>query len=433
MSLMKTLLIVVLAFVSTTALATPKIQHWTTANGARVYYIAAPELPMVDVRVVFDAGSARDGKLPGLALLTNGLLDSGIKGQDEEALAAHFEDLGARYSASALRDMALVQLRSLSDEKLLRPALQTFSQIVSAPQFPSAVLRRERERLLVGLKAKQESAGDLASDAFYAALYPQHAYGRPTEGTADSLKAISTAQLSEFHRRYYVASNAVIAIVGAVDRQRAEAIAEQLSAPLARGRAAAALPTVAVLEKAAEQRIKHVSSQSHILVGQTGMVRGDPDYMALYVGNHILGGSGFGSRIMSEIREKRGLAYSAYSYFLPMRQPGPFMMGLQTRNDQVDTAQQVLMQTLSEFVAQGPTHKELNASKKNITGGFPLRIDSNKDLVEYAAMIGFYGLPLDYLDSFNRQVEAVTVEQIRNAFQRRVKPDQMVTVIVGNG
>ncbi|MDH5359284.1 MAG: insulinase family protein [Gammaproteobacteria bacterium] len=433
MSLVKTLLIVVLASVSTMALATPKIQHWTTANGARVYYIGAPELPMVDVRVVFDAGSARDGKLPGLALLTNGLLDSGIKGQDEEALAAHFEDLGAQYSASALRDMALVQLRSLSDEKLLVPALQTFSQIVSTPQFPSAVLRRERERLLVGLKAKQESAGDLASDAFYAALYPQHAYGRPTEGTADSLKAISTTQLGEFHRRYYVASNSVIAIVGAVDRQRAEAIAEQLSAPLARGRVASSLPTVPPLEQAVEQRIKHASSQSHILVGQTGMVRGDADYMALYVGNHILGGSGFGSRIMSEIREKRGLAYSAYSYFLPMRQHGPFMLGLQTRNDQVGTAQQVLMQTLSEFVSQGPTRQELNASKKNITGGFPLRIDSNKDLVEYAAMIGFYGLPLDYLDSFNRQVEAVTVEQIRDAFQRRIKPEQMVTVIVGNG
>lgn len=433
MRFVKVLLFVFAAYLSTTVLATPQIQNWTTANGARVYYIEAPELPMVDVRVVFDAGSARDGRLPGLALLTNGLLDSGIKGQDEEALAAHFEDLGAQYSASALRDMALVQLRSLTDEKLLVPALETFSQIVSTPKFPNKVLRRERERLLVGLKAKQESAGDLASDAFYAALYPQHAYGRPTEGTSASLKAITNEQLREFHRRYYVANNAVIAIVGAVDRKRAAAIAEQISSPLERGQAAAPLPAVAPVNKAIEQRIKHASSQSHILMGQTGMVRGDADYMALYVGNHILGGSGFGSRIMSEIREKRGLAYSAYSYFLPMRQPGPFMLGLQTRNDQVDIAKQVLNQTLTKFVEQGPTEQELSASKKNITGGFPLRIDSNKDLVEYAAMIGFYGLPLDYLDSFNRQVEAVTVEHIRDAFQRRVKPGQMVSVIVGNG
>lgn len=432
MNLLKSLMIVFAATISATALATPQIQHWTTAKGARVYYISAPELPMVDMRVVFDAGSARDGRLPGLALLTNALLDAGIKGRDEEALAAHFEDLGAQYSASAMRDMALVQLRSLSDEKLLVPALETFSQIVSAPRFPNKVLRRERERLLVGLKAKQESAGDLASEAFYAALYPGHAYGRPTEGTARSLKAVSVDHLRAFHKRYYVANNAVIAIVGAVDRQRAEAMAEQVSSRLSSGRAARAIPQVKPLKAAQEKRIKHPSSQSHIMVGQTGMKRGDADYMALYVGNHILGGSGFGSRIMSEIREKRGLAYSAYSYFAPMRQPGPFMLGLQTRNDQVEIAHQVLMQTLTEFVEQGPTKKELQASKKNITGGFPLRIDSNKDLVEYAAMIGFYGLPLDYLDTFNQQVEALSVEQIREAFQRRVNPKQMVTVIAGN-
>ncbi|MDH5183418.1 MAG: insulinase family protein [Gammaproteobacteria bacterium] len=432
MTFVKVFLLALTLSLSTTALATPQIQHWTTANGARVYYIDAPELPMVDMRVVFDAGSARDGQFPGLAMLSNGLLDSGIKGKDEEALAAHFEDLGAQYSASAMRDMALVQLRSLSDEKLLAPALETFSQIVSAPLFPNKVLRRERERMLLGLKAKQESASDLASDAFYAALYPGHAYGRPTEGTVSSLRSISVEQLRAFHQRYYVANNAVIAIVGAVDRPRAEAMAEQISSRLSRGRAASLIPTVKPLTAAAEQRIKHPSSQSHILVGQTGMRRGDADYMALYVGNHILGGSGFGSRVMAEIREKRGLAYSAYSYFLPMRQSGPFMLGLQTRNDQVDTAHQVLMQTLTEFVQQGPTKKELQASKKNISGGFPLRIDSNKDLVEYAAMIGFYDLPLDYLDTFNQQVEAITVEQIRDAFQRRVNPQQMVSVIVGN-
>ena len=243
------------------ALATPQIQHWSTSNGARVYYIPAPELPMVDVRVVFDAGSARDGQQPGLALLTNALLDSGIKGQDEEALAAHFEDLGAQYSASAQSDMALVELRSLSDETLLAPALETFTRIISAPEFPKQVLRRERERLLVGLKAKQESAGDLANDAFFDSLYPGHPYGHPSEGNETSLKAISEAQLRQFHRRYYVASNAVIAIVGAADRSRAEAMAEQISRHLARGAPAAEIPAVSPTSTALDRRIKHQSSQ----------------------------------------------------------------------------------------------------------------------------------------------------------------------------
>ncbi|MBD3609294.1 MAG: insulinase family protein [Gammaproteobacteria bacterium] len=416
-----------------TVQASPDIQHWTSSKGARVYYIHAPQLPMVDVRMVFDAGSARDGDKAGLALITNGLLDSGIKGMDEESISAGFEDLGAEFSSSSLKDMALVQLRSLNNEAQLQPALKLFSSLVAAPSFPSKVLDRERSRLLLALKSRQESPGDIAEENFLRLLYGEHAYGRPSEGTRASVAAITRQDLVAFHNSYYVARNAVVAIVGAVDKVQAEAIAEQVTAGLDVGSAAHKIEPVVPLETAVNKRISHPSSQSHILIGQTGMKRGDKDYMALYVGNHILGGSGFGSRIMSEIREKRGLAYSAYSYFVPMREAGPFQMGLQTRNDQVEVAVKVMRSTLQKFVEQGPSEKELRASKKNITGGFPLRIDSNKDLVEYAAMIGFYRLPLDYLESFNQKVEALTLEQIKDAFARRVDPDKMVTVIVGNG
>ena len=430
MKIVKTIALSLLLF-SGLVHASPQIQHWQTKNGTRVYYIEAPQLPMVDVRLVFDAGSARDGDTPGLALMVNGLLDAGVKGMDEEAIAERFEDLGAQYTTSALRDMAIIQLRSLNQQKLLEPALETFIRVLSQPQFPKQVVKRERSRMLLALKAKQESPGDLADEAFYAALYPSHPYGSSPEGTETSLNAIDREQLLAFHRRYYVASNAVVAIVGAVDRKQAEAMAERISAALSKGEPAPALPVVAPLKQASQRRIDYPSTQTTILAGQPGMRRGDPDYLPLYVGNHILGGSGFGSRIVAEIREKRGLSYSAYSYFLPMRQDGPFMLGLQTRNDQAGTALKVLDETLKKFVAEGPTEKELSAAKMNITGGFPLRIDSNKDLVEYAAMIGFYGLPLDYLERFNARVEAVTVAQIRDAFRRRVHPGRMVTVIVG--
>lgn len=424
-------LILSLLFVAGLAQASPTIQHWTTGNGARVYYIPAPQLPMVDLRVVFDAGSARDGQTPGLAMMANGLLDAGIQGMDEDAIAEKFEDLGANFSSMSMRDMALVQLRSLTQDKLLAPAMSTFIKVLSAPEYPDKVIKRERARMLLALKAKQESPGDLADDAFYAALYPQHPYGTPPDGTKTSLESIDRKMLVDFHRRYYVASNAVVAIVGAVDRKQAEDMAERISAALPKGEPAPALPAVAPLQQASTRHIDYPSSQTTILVGQPGMKRGDPDYLPLYVGNHILGGSGFSSRIVKEIRVKRGLSYSAYSYFVPMHQDGPFMMGLQTRNKKAAEAMKVLNQTLRRFVDQGPTSKELNAAKKNITGGFPLRIDSNKDLVEYAAMIGFYKLPLDYLDRFNSRVEKVTVKQIRAAFKRRVHPDKMVTIIVG--
>ncbi len=173
------------------------------------------------------------------------------------------------------------------------------------------------------------------------------------------------------------------------------------------------------------------STQTHILMGEPGVDRRDRDYFTLYVANHILGGSGFGSRIMKEIREKRGLAYSSYSYFLPMRRKGPFLMGMQTRNSKAGEALEVLRQTLKHYIEQGPTAEELEHAKKNITGGFPLKVDSNSDIAGYIAMIGFYQLPLDYLQNFNRNIEAVTLEQIRDALKRRIHPDKMLTVTVG--
>jgi zinc protease len=161
------------------------------------------------------------------------------------------------------------------------------------------------------------------------------------------------------------------------------------------------------------------------------MKRGDEDYFPLYVGNHVLGGSGLVSLLSKEVRQNRGLSYSVYSYFLPMRQNGIFLLGLQTKNAQAGEALQVVNQTLQRFVEQGPTEQELQAAKQNITGGFPLRIASNSKIVEYLAVIGFYDLPLDYLATFTGKIEAVTAEQIRDAFQRRVHPDRIVTLLLG--
>jgi zinc protease len=197
------------------------------------------------------------------------------------------------------------------------------------------------------------------------------------------------------------------------------------------------LPPIATPPAAADAaahtvRIDYPTTQTHVLIGQPGISRDDPDYFPLYVGNHVLGGSGLVSRISEEIREKRGLSYSAYSYFTPMRQRGPFTIGLQTRNDQVEQALQVARDTLQKFIEEGPTARELEESKQNITGGFPLRLSSNKKIVGMLAMIGFYQLPIDYLDTFTTRVEAVTLEDIRDAFSRRIQPGNMVTVLVGS-
>lgn len=412
--------------------AGPKIEHWTLENGVRVYFVEAREIPMLQVRAVFDAGAARDPKdKSGLAQLTSLMLREGIAGMTADDIANRFEGLGAAFGAGAERDMATVNLRSLTDPTLLEPALDLFAKILLAPTFPTESLERERARTLIGLARDAQSPGSVAQKAFMRALYDDHPYANDPAGDEASLKRIAGDDLVAYHRRYYVGRNAWLAMIGDVSTGEARRLAEKLLGALPAGEPAPALPTIAMAERADLKKIEFPSSQSHLLVGQPGIVRLDPDYFPLYVGNHILGGSGLVSRLSEEVRERRGLSYSVYSYFAPMRAPGPFVMGLQTKNASRDEAYGLLRKILGEFIAKGPTERELEAAKKNITGGFPLRLDSNRKIAEQLAAIAFYGLPLTYLDDFSMRVEAVTAEQIRDAFARRVRPDRMVTVMVG--
>jgi zinc protease len=270
----------------------------------------------------------------------------------------------------------------------------------------------------------------VADRLFYRSLYGDHPYGHDPSGDTDSLERIERAQLMAFHDRYYVAANAVVAIVGAVDRDQAAAIAERVVAGLPAGRKAAPLPKTPAAS-GVKVRETFPSSQTHIFLGQRGMARHDPDFFPLYVGNHVLGGSGLVSLLGEEVRNKRGLSYSVYSYFAPMRVDGPFVMGAQTKNAQADQALTVMRDTLERFVAEGPGEEELVAAKRNITGGFPLRIASNRKIVEYIAMMGFYDYPLDWMATLVDKVEAVTAEQVRDAFSRRMHPDRLVAVVVG--
>lgn len=411
--------------------AGPAIQAWETANGTKVLFVEAPELPMVDVRVLFDAGSARDGAKPGLARLTSALLSQGAGDWNADQLAERMEDVGANFGAGSARDMAWVTVRTLTEAKALDVAMDTLSVVLAKPRFDAADFKRVREAMQIGLRQSEQNPGSVVSKAFMAELFSGHPYGSHPGGTKESLEAMTRDDLVAMHKQYYVARNAVVAIVGAVDKQQAERLAERVTANLTKGEHAPSLPEVNTVAVGRTEHIDFPSSQSHIRLGQPGVSRGDQDYYVLYVGNHILGGSGLVSMLSEEVREKRGLSYSAYSYFNPMRQLGPFIIGAQTKNAQAAEALDVIRKTLQDFIDQGPTEKQLTASKQNITGGFPLRVASNKSIVEYLAMLGFYGLPLDYLDTFVDKVNAVTVKQIRDAFKRRVYPDKLITVIVG--
>jgi len=421
---------VLLLLLSQNIFAVPVIQHWATSNGAQVFFTPATEIPIVDVRVVFDAGAARDGGKAGLAALANGLLPEGAGKLNADQIAERMDDVGSQLSAGSLRDMAWLSVRSLSEEKVLRDTIGLMSLILSRPTFPERSFERQRKNMLVGLKASQQDPSSLAEKAFMKAVYGAHPYASPPDGTEETLNALTLDDIRQYYGKYYVSSNAVIAIVGDLSRHKAEALAEVLTSGLSVGGKPPQLPEVAAVEGRVI-RIEHPSTPTHVWVGQPGMTRTDPDYYALYVGNHTLGGGGLVSLLSEEVREKRGLAYSVYSYFSPMREAGPFEMALQTKSGNTVKALKVMRETTRRYLEDGITQKQLTASKQNIIGGFALRLDSNRKLAENLAMIGFYNLPLDYLNNFNSRIQAVTVESVNDAFRRRVIPKNMITVIVG--
>ena len=428
----KGLIPALLLFATQNVWAAPAIEHWQTGSESRVWFVESRELPMVDVRMIFDAGAVREpAGRNGLAALVNGLLDEGAGGLDATGISFEFERLGARYSAASGYDFASVSLRSLSDPALLGPALRNLRRVITEPAFPMKAVERQKQRLLIAIERKQQSPAEIARDAYQAAIYRDHPYAYPSDGTRESVAKLGRGDIVKFHRDNYSARNVRLVIVGDLDKEQAATLAEDLTEGLAQGRAPEPLPAVEPLARGETIRIEHPSSQVHILLGQPGLKRGDPDYFPLYVGNHILGGGGFVSRLYEEIREKRGLSYGAYSYFAPRREAGPFTASLQTRGGQEEQALQVMRETIRAFIEQGPTPEELEAAKKNISGGFPLRLDSNSKILGYVAMIAFYGLPLDYLDTFIEKVNAVTLEQIQDAFGRRLQLERFVTVMVG--
>ena len=414
------------------------IQKWTQASGAQVYLVESPAIPMVDVQIDFDAGGRRDAAdKPGLANLTASGTSYGVKAQgglpalDENGLSDAWADLGASFGGSAGADRMSFALRSLTYPDLLAKAAALAARQLGQPAFPEAPWLRDRPKLIASLKEANTRPATQAGRAFAKAVYGNHPYGY--ESTEATLNRIAVADMRALHAGALKPCAAKVSVVGALNRTQADALVTTLLAQLPAGSCDAMPPVADVepLQAASEQRIAFASAQAQVLLGQPGFKRNSPDFFALTVGNHILGGGGFTARLTEEVREKRGLTYSVYSYFSPGMHAGAFTIGLQTRPDQAQQALDLVRDVLARFVKDGPTEKELQAAKDNLIGGFALRLDSNKKLLDNVANIAWNGLPLDYLDTWTAQVQKLTVADVRNAFARTVQPDRMATVLLG--
>ena len=414
------------------------IQHWTQPQGARVYLVESPAIPMVDVQIDLDAGSRRDpADQPGLANLMASSTSNGVRAShagpalDENQLSEAWADLGASFGGSASADRMSFALRSLTYPDILDQAVALAARQIGEPAFPEAPWLRDRPKLIASLKEANTRPATLAARAFNRAVYGNHPYGyEPTEA---SLLRTHVQHLRDLHARVLRACAVQVSIVGALNRAQADALVTKLLTRLPQAGCVKPppVPEVQPLAAASDQRIAFASAQAHVLVGQPGFKRNDPDFFALTVGNHILGGGGFTARLTEEVREKRGLTYSVYSFFAPGLHAGAFTVGLQTRPDQAEQALALVREVLSRFVAQGPSDKELQAAKDNLMGGFALRIDSNKKLLDNVANIAWNRLPLDYLDTWTQQIDKLTAADVRAAMARVLQPDRMATVVLG--
>lgn len=422
---------------ATPALAALPIQKWQQPSGAQVWLVESPSLPIVDIQVDFDAGARRDpADKAGLAGVTASMTDGGIEARngepalDENQLAEAWADLASGFSSGAGTDRMSFSLRSLSYPDLLEKSVRLAARQLGEPAFPDAVWQRDRQRNIAAIREANTRPATIADRAFQQAVFGTHPYGY--EATEQSLNNISVQDMRAFYRTV-LPCRAKVSVVGAVNRAKADELVTKLLSRLPSG-ACQPLPPVAEVQPlaaAAERSIPFASAQAHVLIGQPGYKRSDPDYFPLLVGNYVLGGGGFVSRLNEEVRQRRGLSYSVYSYFAPGMHAGAFTLGLQTRPDQAQQAVQVSRDVVRRFVAEGPTEAELKAAKDFMIGGFALRLDSNRKLLDNLANIAWYDLPLDYLDTWTKQVEKVTAADVRAAFARKLQPDRMVTVVVG--
>ena len=439
-ALQKSILVCLLTFgYFAAAHAILPIEKLDSFKGSKGYLVQTKALPMVDIEVSIDAGDRFDpsGK-SGLADMAAGLMNYGVRGDQgilsEAQIADEIADLGANIGLSVGGERAILRIRSLSRKDLRDRAVKLAAAMLSSPTYETKIVEREKQRTITNLLEAETKPEFALERRFAKSIYGDYPLGN--NPTVKSIAAVGAKDLTQFHQQYYRSDRMIVSIVGDVDRAQANEIVQTLLQKIPQsGNPIAKLPELqrSPVEPLAQREIQipFDSQQAHIAMGMTAVARSNPDYFPLLVGNYILGGGGFVSRLMSEVREKRGLAYSVSSYFAPGKDTGIFKAGLQTKNDQAAMALEVMSSTIAKFIADGPSPAELLAAKSNLVNGYPLRIDNNRKLLDNVSSIAWNDLPLDTMEVWTQQVEAVTLEQVRAAFQKYLAMDRMKIVVLG--
>ena len=411
-----------------------EISEYETSNGIKVLYSKSENIPMIDIKITFDAGSNRDGNLKGLSMLTHNLLDEGTTKLSAEEIASSFESTGAVFNTSVNKDKSSISLRSLADKKYLGPSLKTFLNILSDSTFPQKELSLQKDRTVSTIIEDESDPSDVSMNLFFKEIYKNYAYGYPSIGEKSIIKNISRKDIINFYKNNLNQKTAKIAIVSSLSKKDVEALSEKISKSLERKDILINKNTIQLKKDNKEKFIfkKFNSEQAHIYIGGLAIKRGAKNHLPLYVGNYIFGGSGFSARLMQELRVKRGYTYGVYSYIYPMKNIGPFVIGIETKSEQAQISVELIHNMLQEFIENGPTNEEIKHAKEAIINGFPLRVDSNSDILNYLSMINYYNLPMDYLAKFTENISKITKKDIISAFKEEIDYKNLTTLVVGN-
>lgn len=430
---MKSLPLILALALSTTAQAGVDIQRWTTGNGTEVLLVEQHDNPIVDMQVNFKgAGSVfnPEGKSE-VAEFTAALLTDGTEKLDEEAFNAAADDIAAQIGSSSGQESSAAVLRSLSRPETLKQAAGLLNQSLTRPRFDPAVFDRRQKEAVTALQQQETTPDYNAGRALTKLAYPDHPYGSGANITTESIRKVNLDDIRAFHRSHYGKDNAIVAIVGDINRKQADRLVKNVLNGLPE-RSSAAKNVPPVQQQPAQRRdIPFAGEQAQVLLGMPLIKRHDPDYYALVAGNYILGGGGFDSRLMKVLRDRHGYTYGVHSTLEPATEAGMFTIGYSTQKKNTKDSLVQAQAVIKQFIEEGPTEEELAQAKANIIGSFPLRFDSNAKLVKYLSIIGYHNLPNDYLEAYPKAIGKLTVEQVKDAWKRRVKPEDLHIVVVG--
>ena len=407
-----------------------KVERVVSPGGIEAYLINEPSIPFLSLALHFKGGAALDpaGK-EGLAYMVSGLLDEGAGELDSQAFRTELEDRAIRLSFDAERDSFSGQLKTLSAQR--ERAFELLRLALVEPRFDPEPVERIRNQIQAELRRRAEDPDYLVSLRWFETAFPDHPYGRPVQGTVESVATLTGDDLRRFTRERLAKDNLTVGVAGDVTADELGRLLDlafgdlpDTSAPIAIADAEPAGGGTVVVRKKVPQ--------SWVMFGQEGLARDDPDFYAAYVTNHLLGGGGFTSRLTEEVREKRGLAYSVYSYLYPMDHAPLWLGGVGTANAAVDESIRLVRKEIARMAAGEVGAAELADAKTYLTGSFPLRLTSNDQIASMLVSIQVDDLGIDYLEERNGYIEAVTLEDVRRVAARLYHPDQLLVVVVGD-